>query len=425
MSKPNCRLVALDALLRVALDRAYLDRVLPSALDRAQLADEDRALTTELAYGTLRRQLTLDRWITLVAARPLAELDPPTQIALRIGLFQLLYLDRVPAHAAVHETLEALKQRRQSAVGLVNAVLRRVADPARRPPAPVASDPADALALAGSCPPWIARRLSVIAKREGVDPMPIVASLVQAAHPTLRARPPLTRDELLGRLLALGIDATPTAHVDSGVALRRAGAVTALPGFAREFIAQDEAAQWAVSLAAGEHGPTLDACAAPGGKTISLHDLGHAPLTAMDVSESRFSLLQRSLSESSVTATTLCASAEAPPFAPRSFATVVLDAPCTGTGTLRRHPELKLRLAPEDVTRLAALQASMLRACAPLVQPGGSLIYSVCSVFPEEGEAQVFTFCRDTGFVNEASMYTFKYMETMDGFYAARLRAPR
>jgi 16S rRNA (cytosine967-C5)-methyltransferase len=372
----------------------------------------------------LRRQLTLDRWITQATDRPLNQLDPPTQIALRLGLFQLLYLDRVPAHAAVDETVEALKQRRRSAVSLVNAVLRRVADPKRRPPAPVAQDEADALAMAGACPPWIARRFATIAARAGVDPAPLMASLVIAAHPTVRVRPPLTRDLLLERLRALGIDATPTAHVASGVKLRRAGAVTALPGFSRELIAQDEAAQWAVALAAGEHGPTLDACAAPGGKTIALHDMGHAPLTAMDVSESRFALLQRSLGEAEVAATTLCASAEAPPFAPGSFATVVLDAPCTGSGTLRRHPELKLRMAPEDITRLAALQAHMLHALAPLVRPGGALIYSVCSVFPEEGEAQVSAFVRDHGFTCEDSVYTFRYMEEMDGFYAARLRRP-
>jgi 16S rRNA (cytosine967-C5)-methyltransferase len=304
---------------------------------------------------------------------------------------------------------------------LVNAVLRRAADPARRPPPPTFADTAAQLAFAASCPPWIARRFMSIAASEGCELLPIMESLVRPAHPTLRAR--IDRDTLLARLQGLGIDAVATPHASSGIALHRAGAIDKLPGFAHDFIAQDEAAQWAISFAASEHGPTLDACAAPGGKTIALFDFKHSPLTAMDSQTARCKLLRGSLSAAAVEAEVVQASAEAPPFAAESFATIVLDAPCTGSGTLRRHPEMKLRLAPDDVERLAILQASMLRALAPLVRVGGALIYSVCSVFPEEGASQIEAFLRATpGFVREDLMYSFKYMETMDGFYSARVR---
>lgn len=418
--------MAHQALMRVELDAAHLDRVLDGLFRRQEPSPEERALATELAYVVLRHRMWLDRYIVALTERDINKFDSPTKNALRLGLAQLALLDRIPPHAAVNETVELTKRVRRSAASLVNAALRAYLDPKRNPGPPQATDEIDKMSLSANAPPWICKEIAKECARLSVDPLPILRSLCDRAHPTLRV---LTRrqqrDALLADLQRTGIAAEATTHSPNGIGVARIGDVSLLPGFGEAFIAQDEAAQLVGELCAGEKGPALDACAAPGGKTLCLWDHAVEPLTAMDIHEARLNLVRRNMERAGINVAIQQGSAEQPPFSTNSFATVMLDAPCSGSGTLRRHPDLKWRLNREDVARLVELQASMLKACAGLLKPQGALIYAVCSVFSAEGRDQVKAFlAAHPGFVLEREIETLPHHAIMDGFYAAKLRAP-
>ncbi len=433
----TARGVALDALLRVVLDGAYLDRALGPLCDKAGLAPEDRGLATELAFGVLRRQLWLDAPIARAASRPLHEIDAASLMALRLGAYQLYALDRIPPHAAVAETVAALKARRPSATSFVNAVLRKLA--ASEAPPVRLDDPRaelDALAHDASLPPWIlrefARALSGPDRLDAAKRLPprgeataqaIAHALSRPAQPTLRVLSRrLARDTLLARLQAEGAEAQPTRMSPYGIRTARIGDPSQLAGFGHDFIAQDEAAQWTARLAEGERGPALDACAAPGGKALALWDAGVEPLVAIEAQPKRAELLRKTLARAEVACEVRLADAREPPPAP-GYATLFIDAPCTGSGTLRRHPELRWKLDRGAIVRMAATQAAILEGVAPQALPGAALIYAVCSVFPEEGQDQIATFLeRHPEFSLEAWLETLSHHDVMDGFFAAKLR---
>jgi 16S rRNA (cytosine967-C5)-methyltransferase len=432
----SARLVALDALLRVAQDDAYLDRALPPLCDKASLAPEDRGLATEIAFGVLRRQMWLDTAIAHVVDRPMKDLDLVTLTALRVGVYQLHALDRIPPHAAVSETVEAAKARQKSAASFVNAVLRKLST---TPPLPdhLDDDAAtpDQLALGASAPPWILRAFD--AALSAPDPLPnrlapkgtatlhtIARALGRPAQPTLRVLSRrLARDALLLRLQNEGADAHPTVHSRHGIRVARIGDPSLLQGFGHDLIAQDEAAQWAASLAEGEKGPALDACAAPGGKALALWDAGVEPLFAIEKQPKRAELLRRTLAKAAVPCAIHVGDAATPPKYDTAFNTVFIDAPCTGSGTLIRHPELRWKIQKPSLHPLVETQHQILDGMAPLVAPGGALVYAVCSVFPEEGAQQIAQFLqRHASFELVAWLETLSYHDTMDGFFAAKLR---
>ncbi len=429
MSKPkvNARTIALDALLRVDQDGAFLDKVLPAAFERLQPSPEDKGLAMELATGVLRRRRWLDQ--AIAQHTKLNKLDPIVLQILRLGAYQLICLDRIPAHAAVSTSVDIAKHRRRFAAGLVNAVLRRLSE---APKPDVVADEVYA-----SMPDWLGAELrsalqtqslpadrEVFAQKMPIDLPALFRSFADAAHPTLRVlENRMHRAELLQLLETRGVRASACEASPVGVEIDRAGDVSDLPGFGRNFIAQDEAAQLVCELARNEQGPTLDGCAAPGGKTIALASMGHTPLTAVDVHENRVGLLQRGLAAADISATVLRASMEEPPFPAASFTTVVIDSPCTGAGTLRRHPELRWTLKQQDVSRLTTLQTSILEHSAALVKPGGCLIYAVCSFIRAEGEEQIASFLtKHPEFKLEAWLTTTPRLHTMDGFFAAKLR---
>ncbi len=434
-AKPNARAIALDALLRVEQDGAFLDRVLPAMFERYDLSNEDRGLAMEIATGVLRRRRWLDRCLAPHAKGGLKKLDPIVLLILRIGAYQIVCLDRIPPHAAVSTSVDLAKHRRRFAAGLVNAVLRRVTEQ-KKP-----EDPTDsALAEYASVPEWLAgevqrtlvgqsldRQKEVFPANDSANARQILVALAEPAHPTLRVlENRLSRDQLAQQLTDRGANFVRCEYSQVGVSLMRAGEVSGLPGFGSGFIAQDEAAQLVCELARGEKSPSLDGCAAPGGKTIALASLGHSPITAVDVHEGRVQLLQRSLESAAVSGTVVQASMEAPPFSAESFATVLIDVPCTGSGTLKRHPELRWHLMPEDVERLATVQRSILKASAPLVKIGGCLIYAVCSFIPREGHEQIAAFLAEHhDFELESWLHTANRMHVMDGFFAAKLRRKR
>jgi 16S rRNA (cytosine967-C5)-methyltransferase len=394
MPSPS-RAVAFEVLVRVEQDNAYANVALEAALaSHPGIDPRDAALASELVHGVLRRQMALDAAVEHAAERTLDRLELPVRILLRLGSYQLIYLDRVPARAAVHETVEMAKEAGLSrAAGLINAVLRRVA---RKPLVPLPADPLARIAVEESHPLWLVRRW---ASRLGLDEARALCQANNQPAPLcLRTNLTLTtREKLLERLVA----ARPEAEIVAGrlantaVILRGAGAPNALPGHAEgHFQVQDEAAQLIGCFTGHRSGTGLDVCAAPGGKAChlaerSLPEHPRGVIVALDISSHK---LRRVAAESHRLRlpNVRCVAADARSVLPvkrGSQRTVLVDAPCSGLGTLRRHPELRYRRSEEDLLRLGALQWQILQAAADSIAPGGLLTFAVCSTEPEEWRA--------------------------------------
>lgn len=435
----NARAVAIDVLARVEATDAYLNVVLDQRLAESSLRDpRDAALITELCYGAMRRRLGLDRVIGGFSDRKLAALEDRVLAALRVGAYQIFH-SRVPRRAAVSETVEGLKQIGLSrAAGFVNAVLRKVAA-VESIPLPPESDLAEHLSVRESHPRWLVERWLRRHGRATAEAMLVASN--ESPPVTVRANTRAGTREALGALFAeAGQQAVPTALSPVGFRLPSPGAVEALVGYDQgRFQVQDEAAQLVGLYAAIPEGArVLDACAAPGGKACHLAE-SHLVL-AVDLypaklekirSEARRLRLQDRIEVLAHDAT------EPFPDSIGAVDAVLLDAPCSGLGTLRRHPELRWRREEADLPRLATLQRRILERCQEVVPPGGLLVYAVCSTEPEEGQDQVDLFLRshpdftlETPAVAErlgwplaqGALRTLPGPEGMDGFYAARLR---
>jgi 16S rRNA (cytosine967-C5)-methyltransferase len=442
----QARLLAARVLERVERARAYADLTLQAALARAPLGPRDRAFTTELVYGTLRWRGRLDHLLGRVLDREPAKLEPGVRTLLRLGAYQILFCDGVPDSAAVDQTVRSARALgAERASGLVNAVLRRLAQQRDALVLPaLADDPRAHLEHALGIPGWIAERwLAAL----GPDEAAALAAASNAVPPvTARANlARLSREELLARLLPRFPEARPCAFAPAGIVLGHGGAPAADPDFVDGlFTVQDEASQLVVELlapAAGER--VLDACAAPGTKTTAIAErLGpRGVVVAVDRSARRLALVGRAarrLGQGNVTS--LARDATQPlldlPGAP--FDRVLVDAPCSGLGALRRNPDARWRVAPEDPARLAETQAALLAAAHAVLRPGGTLVYSTCTLTPEENDAVVASFLsRTPGFRradvarlpealrplldSEGTLRTWPHRHAMDGFFAVRL----
>jgi 16S rRNA (cytosine967-C5)-methyltransferase len=354
----------------------------------AAFDERDRRLLAELVYGVLRWHLRLEHVIALAAGRAVDAIDADLRPVLEVAVFQLLFLDRVPAHAAVAEAVDEARRRRgPGAAGFVNAVLRRVAATPSPDAWPVEErDPARDLALRWSHPEALVRRWLGRFGREATEralasdngPRPVhLLAFADRGGPAA----------LVAALAAEGIAATAATLSPLGVVVE-SGAPFASAAFARgDAYAQDLASQAAALVpdpAAEER--VLDAAAAPGGKGIAI--LARRPSARVvfaDVAPARVARLAANLRRLGRRAPVVVADAAAPPWRQR-FDRVVLDAPCSGTGTLRRHPDLRWRFRPDELDRLAAGALHLLRALAGHVAPGGALVHVTCSVEAEENE---------------------------------------
>lgn len=433
----SARALAITTLARVEATQAYLNVVLDAALDENPLADpRDAGLVTEVCYGATRRRLLLDAAILQVADRKLDALEDKVLAALRIGAYQLFFT-RVPKHAAVADTVEALKQvGLDRAAGFVNAILRRISEM----PAPPSAAPGDfsaKLALEHSHPQWLVKRWL---RHFGADrTVEMLAADNSAPSVVVRVNASkTTRAELLTLWDESGIEATPTTVSPQGLVLESPGRVDHLLGYSEGlFAVQDEAAQLVGLYAAVPAGAkVLDVCAAPGGKALHLAETN--TVVACDLHANKLRLIQAEAArlglEANIT-TRACDASKPLPEDLGEFDVVMVDAPCSGLGTLRRHPELRYRRKEEDIAALAKLQRSIIENAQVLVKPGGLLVYAVCSPEPQEGADQAELFLRShpdftaeppsLGYAvpdDQGHLRTLPGKEGMDGFFAARLR---
>ena len=363
------RATAFDILLRVERDRAYASDLLHSRLDA--LSQIDRALTTELVMGTLRWQSTLDAAIASHSSQALRKLDPEVLIALRLATYQLQFLTRIPANAAVNESVDLVKRaRKRSAVPFANAILRKIAKSPRTEPADLAH------------PEWLVERWR---KNYGQAAAEAICRYDQTV-PDISIRLPFSRDRQHAaeqELQREGITLTPGRLLKSARRVQ-SGDITKASAFTRgEVWIQDEASQL-VALLAGHGNRILDCCAAPGGKTAILAERNpNAQIIALELHEQRARLLRERVRATNVEVQTADAATYT---SPTPFECVLADVPCSGTGTLSRNPEIKWRLKPADLPDLQARQTAILRSGLNQLAPGGHLVYSTCSLEPEEGE---------------------------------------
>jgi len=444
----TARSLARGVLERVEVGGAYANRALSAALDRAPaMSAEDRGLATELVYGVLRRRGRIDRALAALATSGVDRLDPRALGALRVGAYQILFLDRVPAYAAVNDAVDACKQvAGRGVAGFANALLRRLARQGEPPVPDAAADPSGY--LAAGLPAWLSALL--LAEMPAADAVAFADSIAETPPVTLRANAGRTTREALATTLTAeraGAVVAPSEIAPDALDARRLDAPAATQAWRDGLFAiADAGAQVVVELcgaAAGER--ILDACAGNGGKTAHLLALSgdRARVDAVDVAAEKLNAARATLQRLGLAGATLVAADLTKPLpdpTPR-YDRILLDAPCSGLGVLRRHPEAMARRAPADLEALAAQQLRMLSVVAPALRPGGLLVYAVCTFERRECEDVVAAFLRaHPDFAIEpaaaaggrvpwarlgdatGAIRTWPQRDGADGFFAVRLR---
>jgi 16S rRNA (cytosine967-C5)-methyltransferase len=375
----NTRLLALDALVRVE-EGAFANVVLPTMLRTSGLRDRDRAFVTDLVYGSVRSERRLDDLVTRVARRPVRRLDPPVRAALRLGAYQLLH--GVPAHAAVSETVDAVAARSPRARGFVNGALRALTR--LGPPWPEPSREAVALSYPD---PLVAVLVDALGRD---DARAALAAMNEPPPVTLRVNPRRASPSAVAAELAGAGAAVEWGRlVGEALLVRGVGDPARLPVVADgRATPQDQASQAVVALLAPEPGDLVaDVAAAPGGKTTAVAEhVGDAgAVVAVDVDAGRLRLVRAAASRLGLSRIScVVADGRAAPLRAGVFDRVLLDAPCTGLGALRRRPDARWRFEVDAIAELATRQRGLLAAAAALVCPGGTLVYSVCTLTREE-----------------------------------------
>lgn len=387
----NTRASAACVIDRVVTGRRSLDAALAGVLP--ELGDaRERALVQELSYGTLRWYFELDAVLGALLNKPLKRRDNDLRCLLLSGLYQLRHLS-IPVHAAINESVQAARVLNKPwATGMVNAVLRN----SERHEAKLVQVIADSQSARFAHPGWLVKRV----RKDWPDDWQSVLEAGNRRPPfVLRVnRQRYSREDYLELLQQQAIEAQPLNHAGQGVRLGTPVPVDVLPGFADGAVSvQDGAAQLAavlLDLSPGQR--VLDACAAPGGKTAHIleSEPALAGLTAVDIDAQRVRRIHAGLDRLGLKAEVLTGDAAQPQqwWDGMRYDRILLDAPCSASGVIRRHPDIKLLRRPADITSLAAQQAAMLEAMWPLLSAGGMLLYTTCSVLAEENERQVARF---------------------------------
>ncbi|HYO98674.1 MAG TPA: 16S rRNA (cytosine(967)-C(5))-methyltransferase RsmB [Pyrinomonadaceae bacterium] len=435
------RRAAFEALRRVEEEGAFASVLLASANE--ELRADDRALCYELVLGVLRRQLWLDKLIEHYAKREAARLDAPVRRALRLGLYQLRFLTRIPASAAVNESVNlAHAARLRSAANFINAVLRRATREPDYDPASGATSELERIAVAASHPVWLVERWMKSFGAHAAESFAHANNLTPPVAFRVNQSGAGGDGEVLERLRGAGVEVEPSQVAPEAWRVRATGGASGasllrtLAGEGAIYM-QDEASQLvarAVGARAGER--VLDVCAAPGSKTTQMAaSSGGALVVAGDLYGHRLRTLSESAARQNlqnVQAVVYDAEGWPLPFAAGAFARVLVDAPCTGTGTLRHNPEIRWRITPAGIAELAARQRRILAHAARTVGVGGRLVYSTCSVEPEENEEVVTAFLEthrafelirpavpERLLTNGGAARTWPQRDDTDGFFVA------
>jgi 16S rRNA (cytosine967-C5)-methyltransferase len=441
----SSRAVAADILHAVETRRAFADILLDRSLQASGLSAPDRALATEIVYGTLRWRGRIDWTLGLLTRKPLDDMDAYLKNVLRVTLYQVLFLDRVPAYAAVNEAVELAKRYGgRRAAGLVNAIARGSLRGKNRR-ASLDGDRVRQLAVLWSHPEWLVKKwldyfgadeIEALLKADNDEP-PLI----------LRAnRLKTTREELIGKLREAGIEAEAAPRAPQAIRIRGGASIARLPGFEEGlFFVQAEASQLVALLLDPKPGERVwDASAAPGGKATHLAELMNdaGEIVATDISARGIDRLRENLARLRIASIrpVVADAADAPPddlAAP--YDRILADLPCTGLGTLRSHPEAKWLKSEADLRRLSQIQKKILDRVSAYLKPGGTLVYSTCTLTREENEDVVGDFLQrhkeytleDAAQFLPAGAKTMargKYFMALphrhdtDGFFAARMR---
>lgn len=419
---------------------AWADASLKAQLRRDGLTGADAALATRIVYGVLQNRALLDFYLGAYCSQKLSRLQPPLADILRIGAYQILFLDKVPDRAAVNESVElAKKNGRGAASGLVNAVLRKLSLNKAQLPAIPERDETQALSIRYSHPKWLVRRLLALLGREEAESFlaadNAVAPLTVQVN-TLRT----TAAALTARLADAGVTAAAHPWVPDCLELTGSGDLTELDAF-REglFFVQDPAAKLVSLIAAPQKGGrVIDVCAAPGGKSfgaaVAMGDEGE--ILACDLHENKLKRIEEGAARLGLKSIQTFA-ADGTVFRPEwadSADTVLVDAPCSGLGIIRKKPDVRYK-SPDDLFTLTVAQAAILENAARYVRPGGVLLYSTCTILPEENGQVVDgflaghpDFSRETFALpapvgeQPGELTLWPHRHGTDGFYICRLR---
>ncbi|MEJ5862332.1 16S rRNA (cytosine(967)-C(5))-methyltransferase RsmB [Pseudomonas farsensis] len=427
----NPRLAAARALAAVLSGKASLNSSLPAQLDKVD--ERDRGLTQDLAFGTARWQPRLDLLAAQLLQKPFKAADADVQALLLVGLYQLFYT-RIPAHAAIGETVGcADKLKKPWAKALLNAVLRRAQREGQELLASMERDPV----VRTAHPRWLQKSLKAFWPEQWE-----AICAANNAHPPMILRVNRrhhSRDAYLALLAEAGIGASACQYSRDGIVLAEACDVRGLPGFAEGWVSvQDEAAQLSadlLELAPGQR--VLDACCAPGGKTCHLleAEAGLAQMVAIDLEAKRLTRVRENLERLQLDAELIACDARDTTswWDGKQFQRILLDAPCSATGVIRRHPDIKLTRQADDIPALAALQGELLDALWPTLEVGGMLLYATCSSLPTENTEVIAAFLARTPGARELDLATEAGLRQPhgrqllaqegghDGFYYAKL----
>ncbi|UCZ82457.1 16S rRNA (cytosine(967)-C(5))-methyltransferase RsmB [Pseudomonas sp. L5B5] len=427
----NPRLAAARALAAVLSGKASLNSSLPGQLDKVD--ERDRGLTQDLAFGTARWQPRLDLLAAQLLQKPFKAADADVQALLLVGLYQLFYT-RIPAHAAIGETVGcADKLKKPWAKGLLNAVLRRAQREGQELLAGMERDPV----VRTAHPRWLQKSLKAFWPEQWE-----AICAANNAHPPMILRVNRrhhSRDAYLALLAEAGVGASACQYSRDGIVLAEACDVRGLPGFAQGWVSvQDEAAQLAadlLDLAPGQR--VLDACCAPGGKTCHILEAepALAGVVAVDLEAKRLVRVRENLDRLGLDAQLIAADGRDTQawWDGKLFQRILLDAPCSATGVIRRHPDIKLTRQPDDIAALAQLQGELLDTLWQTLEVGGILVYATCSTLPTENTEVMAAFLARTPGARELDLATEAGLRQPhgrqllaregghDGFYYAKL----
>ncbi|MFS0782356.1 16S rRNA (cytosine(967)-C(5))-methyltransferase RsmB [Bacillus sp. 1P06AnD] len=442
-SAKNVRELALDLILSVEKNQSYSNLLLNAVINKNHLSSADSGLLTELAYGVIQRKLTLDYYLEPFIQNS-RKLEQWVRILLRMSLYQMIYLDKVPDHAIIFEAVEISKKRGHKGIAsMVNGVLRSVQRNGIRSLDEI-TDPIKRISIETSHPEWIVKRWADQYGEEKTREMCLFN--LQAPHQTARVNlPKASREQVMEILKEEGYSIEASEYVPEGIICLR-GNLAHSSAYKEGFISiQDESSMlvsYAVNAKSDEK--VLDCCAAPGGKTTSIAEkLGEGTVYALDLHDHKVKLIKQQadrLGLMNVTAASHDARKAGDLFDPQTFDAILVDAPCSGLGVMRRKPDVKYTKKEEDIARLASIQQDILEAVDPLLKDGGLLVYSTCTVDKNENEAVVDTFLKnhtnyskDTSlknrlpekvrpFASESSLQLFPQDMGSDGFFIACFR---